>query len=115
MADVFKVTKSWRQSYSPALSVTEGEGVDLGKRDEDWPGWVWCRNRDGIGGWLPEELLSFGVSGKTATLLRAFNTVELTIDAGERLRGFERRSGWIWCRNGTGEEGWVPCDCLAES
>lgn len=115
MPGALKVIKPWMQSYSPALSVAEGECVTFGERDDDWPGWVWCRNRDGLGGWLPEDQLSVSASGETAVLMQAFDTVELTVEFGERLEGFEQRSGWIWCRNAVGRKGWVPSDCVTET
>ncbi len=113
MPATFKATKPWTQSYAPALAVSEGEGVILGERDETWPGWVWCRNADGLGGWLPDALLVYDREGKSAVLKTAFDTLELTIKPGEELEGFEERDGWLWCRNRAGREGWVPLACLA--
>ena len=84
----------------------------LGDKDDEWPGWIWCQNAAGLGGWLPGELLASDASGKTATLLAAFDTAELTVSRGETLEGFEARNGWTWCRNTSGDEGWVPSDCL---
>lgn len=108
----FKVTEAWTQSYAPALSVKAGEAVKTGGGDERWPGWVWCSNVDGLGGWLPESCLSSDEEGTTAVLLTAFDTVELTVTEDEELEGFEAREGWIWCRNEAGDQGWVPSDCL---
>lgn len=108
----FKVGRAWIRSYTPALSVVAGEAVKTGAGDEDWPGWVWCSNADGLGGWLPETCLSHDECGDTAVLLTAFDTVELTVAEDEELEGFEAREGWIWCRNEAGDQGWVPSDCL---
>ena len=112
MPAVFKVAKPWTQSYSPALAVSEDERVTLGERDEAWPGWIWCLTGDGLGGWLPDALLIHDQEGRDAVLKSSFNTVELTAEHGEELEGFEERDGWLWCRNRSGKEGWVPLACL---
>ncbi|WP_282610382.1 SH3 domain-containing protein [Pelagibius sp. Alg239-R121] len=112
------VIRSWERSYSPALSVKKGEQVETGVRDEAWPGWIWCRNDSGLGGWLPEELLSSNEGGGKAEgggiakTLEAFDTGELTVLAGQTVEGNKHRNGWDWCRNDSGQEGWVPSDCL---
>lgn len=108
----FKATRSWERSYSPALSVQEGETVTIGDRDEQWSEWIWCINSSGLGGWLPAMCLSSQQMGETATLLTRFDTVELTVGEGEELEGIEERGEWIWCRNNIGTEGWVPSDRL---
>lgn len=86
--------------------------MSVGNRDAQWPDWVWCRNSCGLGGWLPEAVLSSCKAGDTAVVLQAFDTAELTVSAGELLEAFEERSDWVWCRNRSGTEGWVPLDCL---
>ncbi|TQV82100.1 SH3 domain-containing protein [Denitrobaculum tricleocarpae] len=102
--------QSWTQSYSPALSVRAGETVTLGAKDADWPEWIWCRNSEGLGGWLPASSLSSQTEGEAAKLLTDFDTIELTVKEGEELEGVEERGGWIWCRSHIGMEGWVPLD-----
>lgn len=108
----FKAIQSWERSYSPALSVKEGEGVTVGTRDEQWSEWIWCTNSSGLGGWLPASSLSSQKPGEIAIVQMAFDTRELTVSSGELFEGFGERSGWMWCRNDTGAEGWVPSDHL---
>ncbi len=86
--------------------------MTLGAKDEDWPEWIWCRNAEGLGGWLPASSLSSQQTGETATLLSAFDSLELTVSKGDELDGIEECSGWIRCRNGAGAVGWVPSECL---
>lgn len=39
-----------------------------------------------------------------------YDTTELAVAAGERVEVVDRddESGWWWCRNRDGTEGWVP-------
>ena len=103
---MIRATAPWRASYDPALAVATGEPLKVGLRSEDeWPGWVWCENRRGLGGWLPEDVVRDGQA------LADFDTRELTVAAGDRVEPGERRAGWTWCRVGE-RPGWVPDRCL---
>ena len=99
------VTAPWRATYDPALCVAKGDPLEVGRRDEEWPGWVWCLDAEGLGGWLPEEDVGDGRA------LADFDTRELTVAEGDMLEPLEHRSGWTWCR-GLDGEGWVPDRCL---
>ena len=103
---MIRATAPWRASYDPALAVAAGEPLEVGRRSEDeWPGWVWCENRSGLGGWLPEGIVGDGLA------LADFDTRELTVTEGEVVHPGERRAGWTWCRGEDGQ-GWVPDRCL---
>ena len=103
---MIRVGGAWTASYDPALAVEAGELLEVGRPSEDeWPGWVWCENCSGLGGWLPEEVVGDGHA------LESFDTRELTVAEGDVLEPLERRSGWTWCRGANGE-GWVPDRCL---
>ena len=99
------VREGWTASYDPALRVSAGEPLEVGRGDDEWPGWVWCENATGLGGWLPLETVGDGRA------LEDFDTCELTVAAGERVDPGERRAGWTWCRRGE-RAGWVPDRCL---
>ena len=103
-----RVVAAWRATHDPALRVAAGEALTVGRRDDEWPGWVWCENAAGLGGWLPEEVA--GEGGATA----AFDARELSVEPGEALEPLERRLGWTWCRGAGGAEGWVPDRCLSD-
>jgi hypothetical protein len=49
-----RVVAAWTASYDPALKVARGERVAPGRTDPENPGWRWCVNGEGLGGWLPE-------------------------------------------------------------
>jgi len=49
-----------------------------------------------------------------AIVTRGYNTRELASRLGDELIVLERddESGWLWCRNDMGEEGWIPMKVL---
>jgi hypothetical protein len=103
---VIRVTAPWTASYDPALAVRAGERLAVGRRsDDEWPGWVWCENASGLGGWLPAEAVA------ADRAVEAFDTREMTVAEGDEVEPGERRAGWTWCRL-AGREGWVPDRCL---
>ena len=102
---MIRVRRLWTASYDPALRVSAGDALTVGRRDDEWPGWVWCVDRDGLGGWLPEGI----VADDRATA--DFDTRELTVAKGDLVKPLHHRSGWAWCRGPDGE-GWVPERCL---
>ena len=54
---LLRALKDWRATYDPALSVRAKDPVQIGHEDPDYPGWVWCVDQSGLGGWLPKEIL----------------------------------------------------------
>lgn len=103
---MIRVTAPWTASYDPALAVSAGEPLSVGRRsDDEWPGWVWCENAAGLGGWLPVETVA------EDRAVEAFDARELTVAEGDMVEPGARRAGWTWCRAGE-REGWVPDRCL---
>ena len=103
-----RVIKAWCATYDPALTVTPGEVIALGRQDDAYPGWQWVVNKSGLGGWVPIETLSGN------QVVDGFNAAELTVSEGEVVAGLADRSGWVWCRRRIGQEGWLPASCLTE-
>jgi hypothetical protein len=80
--------------------------VSPGRTDPDNPGWRWCVNGEGLGGWLPEGLVRDGCA------LDDFDTRELTVAVGDEVEVRDRRAGWSFCLAHGGRLGWVPDGCL---
>ncbi len=97
-----RATKPWRASYDPALNVQAGDRVMLGRKDDEHPGWQWVKNADGLGGWVPENILD---GSRVAT---GFNTKELTVFVGDPVTALLLHAGWYWCCDRDGTEGWLP-------
>ena len=94
------------------LSVTRGGRLEFERRPTEWAGWIWCTSRDGVSAWLPESWVT--VEGRFCVMLRDYVSRELTVSAGEEVTGEFTESGWAWVRNGEGNEGWVPLECLEQ-
>ena len=95
------------------LSLCVGDVVQIGRRDTDWPAFVFVTAEAGSG-WVPSRHLS--ASSGEAIVTQPYNTQELPTCRGQILEVIERdeRSGWLWCRAGDGAEGWVPMRTLDE-
>lgn len=95
----------------PPIRIVPGDLVEVGERDTRWPRFVFVTTSTGSG-WVPERHLS--QDRPTATVISSYDTQELPVRAGERLTVLDDdvESGWSWCRNSTGNVGWVPHDVL---
>jgi len=95
----------------PPLQLVDGERVDVGDRDSEWPEFVFVTASHGTG-WVPARHLS-ATSG-TAVVQIAYDTTELPTQAGDVLEvvAEDLTSGWFWCREHDGREGWVPINTL---
>ena len=105
------VLTGWTRTYDPWLTVARGERLTVGRRDDEWPGWVWCDTEDGRpGGWLPERLLQppDASEGAFAHAKDIYQTRELTVRIGDRLEVLTSDQGWLLCRAADGGIGWVP-------
>jgi hypothetical protein len=91
----------------PPIQVVPGQQVQVGRRDTEWPEFVFVTTGNGAG-WVPERWLD--TSSDPAVVLVGYDTTELATTAGEELTIVERDepSGWAWVRNAAGQEGWVP-------
>ncbi|QIM15652.1 hypothetical protein G7067_03235 [Leucobacter insecticola] len=89
------------------LKIAPGEEVSIGDRDTEWPAFVFVTAPTGTG-WVPARHIN--ERGSTGTVLVAYDTTELPVSAGEMVEALSNdpESGWAWCRNQSGREGWVP-------
>ena len=95
----------------PPLSLAAGDVVAVGRRDDDWPAFVFVTAARGSG-WVPSRHISVEVG--QAIMATAYDTTELPTRVGETLDVVARddESGWLWCRSAEGREGWVPSRTL---
>jgi hypothetical protein len=93
------------------VRLAAGDVVTVGRRDEDWPAFVFVTTEHGSG-WVPSRHLS-AETGE-ATLITSYDTTELATSVGETLEIVVRddESGWLWCRSDEWREGWVPSRTL---
>jgi uncharacterized protein YgiM (DUF1202 family) len=101
-----RVIESYTTAFRDPLKAKSGEVLTLGKRDDEWPGWIMCTNGEGKSGWTPETFLQ--IEGTQATMLRDYDATELTVSQGEILTVEIEESGWFLCVNESGKRGWIP-------
>jgi SH3 domain len=108
-------TAAYRPPDRPVLEVEEGSVVATGELDDEWPAFRWCVDERGVGGWIPDRYLRHEEPGR-ARCLQRYSNHELAVDPGDVLELLLRddESGWHWCRDAAGREGWVPVRVLAE-
>lgn len=94
------------------LSVRPGERVTVGERDTEWPAFVFVTAANGCG-WVPARHLD--IDGTTAFVRTGYDTTELAARTGDvvQILADDVESGWSWCRDAAGREGWVPNRVLA--
>jgi Variant SH3 domain len=87
----------------PPLSLAAGDVVAVGRRDDDWPAFVFVTAARGSG-WVPSRYVA--VETGHAVVVTAYDTTELPTRVGETLDvvGRDDESGWLWCRSADGRE-----------
>ncbi|WP_254773627.1 SH3 domain-containing protein [Plantibacter sp. MMLR14_011] len=91
----------------PPLTVRPGDVVQVGDRDTEWPAFVFVTASHGTG-WVPARHLD--VDGSVGVVRAGYDTTELPAVTGDTVDVVEDdpESGWSWCRNADGREGWIP-------
>jgi SH3-like domain-containing protein len=107
------VKSRYRSAFADPLRLKSGEEVAIGERKTEWSGWLWCEDKNGGTGWVPESYLQR--RGNTGILLCDYDATELTVEEGEELHIIDDESGWIRCRNQKGEVGLVPIENVSIS
>jgi len=105
-----RVKEAHRTSFPKPISFEKGDEVLVGKRDTQYPGWIWTTTRDGNSGWAPEQLLE--IDGASATARESYNARELDTSVGEILTVHRELNDWYWVRNSADEFGWVPINTV---
>ena len=102
-----RATANYETIYTDPLTFRTGEELTLGRRDDEWVGWVWCVNAASKGGWAPLSYIE--ERGEGAGVARQdYTASEMPLHAGDALTLHYEESGWYWATNATGQSGWVP-------
>lgn len=102
------VSQAHKATYQQVINAVEGEMIEVGPEDVDFPGWVWCTDQHGISSWIPKAYLS--IESEKGRLLRDYNAMELTVGLGDRLSVVVEESSWYLCETESGARGWVPIE-----
>ncbi|MEJ1091512.1 SH3 domain-containing protein [Microbacterium istanbulense] len=91
----------------PPLAIRPGDVVQVGDWDTEWPAFIFVTASQGTG-WVPGRHLD--IDGPVGIVRVAYDTTELPAVTGESVDVIENdaESGWSWCRNSDGREGWIP-------
>ncbi|MDX1521081.1 MAG: SH3 domain-containing protein [Anaerolineae bacterium] len=109
-AKIGRVIADHTSAYPDPLTLVEGEVVTVGQHDTQWPGFVWCTNADGKGGWVPDRYLTR--QGEAGVINCAYTAAELTVVVDDEVTILKEESDWAWCLHLNGDAGWVPLDNL---
>ena len=91
---------------SNPLAMLGGDELKVGRRDDEWPGWVFCEDTAGRQGWVPEKYVR--ISGEKGIAEEGYVAQELSAVEGEIVRVEKVERGWAWVRSMTDETGWIP-------
>ncbi|WP_221584873.1 SH3 domain-containing protein [Microbacterium sp. G2-8] len=102
-----RVTADHQTPDRAPLRLAPGDAVRVGERDDEWPAFVFASAEKGEG-WVPERILDG--ARPDAVVREAYDTQELAVRSGDivRLLHDDAESGWSWCRDALGDEGWIP-------
>ncbi|MHA2037491.1 MAG: SH3 domain-containing protein [Promethearchaeota archaeon] len=103
-----KVISDYRSPYTKPLKIRKREILQIGDKESEWPGWVWCMNKDGRERWVPRSFID--IQGNSGVMLQDYEANELTVLIGEELKIEKEESGWVWVENKEGKKGWIPLD-----
>ena len=94
--------------YPDPVSFESGDRLVLGRRDKEFPGWVWVTTPNGNQGWAPEQYIEVGSNSLESLATRDYTARELCTEVGDILLLHHELNQWGWVENSEGESGWVP-------
>ncbi|NVM19784.1 MAG: hypothetical protein HWN80_18930 [Candidatus Lokiarchaeota archaeon] len=113
MKDKVKVIKSHHSEVLIPFQAEKGEIVSGKERPTQWEGWLYCKNKVGIYGWVPKTYVNpIKDSLEKYQFIRPYNSYEITISKGELVKIKEIESGWAVIENESRKIGWIPLDNL---
>lgn len=111
---ISKVLKSHESEITKSLVVKKGEQLEGQEKETKWDGWLWCRTKAGVDGWVPKSYLEPLSEPRQYQLLQDYTSKELRVQPGDEVLVLIEESGWAWARSPMGEEGWVPLENLGD-
>ncbi|MEM7112605.1 MAG: SH3 domain-containing protein [Chloroflexota bacterium] len=109
-----RVQQAHKSDYPNPISFSAGDKLVLGRRDDEYWGWIWTTTPDGNAGWAPDALISI-VSPDMGIALETYTAQELDTTVGELVIVLRTLNEWAWVENERGEQGWVPQSTLKVS
>jgi len=106
-----RVLRAYKPQYPDPIEFRAGESIQVGKRDTEWPEFVWATDPRGRSGWVHQDRLSAHAGLALAT--RGYSARELEAEAGARVQLLEEAGGWWWVEDERGRRGWLPAKTLS--
>lgn len=99
-----------KKSYEIPLILSESDIVLIIKKESEYDGWIWVKDKNNIGGWIPEYYIitKDGISKS----LCDYNSNELNAEENEQVYIHYEVLNWFYCSNLESELGWLPKDKL---
>ena len=101
------VTLAHTSAFPDPISFAVGDSLHIGRRDKEYPGWIWVTTPSGGQGWAPEAYVQM-TSTKQGVATEPYTAKELSTVAGESLIRHKELDEWLWVENDRGEHGWIP-------
>lgn len=114
MTSFVRVSKTYTAQYSDPIEFQKGDLIELTGRTDNWNGhkWLWAiAAKDGREGWIPDSFADV-TKGAGQRASADYSARELTCIEGELLTVLHATHGWVWCKNESGDFGWVPAENL---
>ena len=107
------VIKDYQAEFLDPIVVEAGEPFTVSEQTSTWDNnpawiWLWCTNQRGKSGWVPKNIIQPQSDDQTGITHTSYDARELSVTAGQELNIELEESGWFWCRNQQGKQGWVP-------
>lgn len=101
-----EVTKSHQSEFPHPLKLKKDGQVNIGNKETNFEGWLWCTADSGNSGWVPENfVIRNGLLGKMKV---DYDATELTVTVGQKLLVLSEESQWLWCIDNKDRKGWIP-------
>lgn len=107
-----KIIEKYLECYPNPLNLKIGDKIQLFAKDvpEKWKGWNWCKDSTGNEGWISETY--FKRNGVYANIIKDYTAQELSVEKNDNIDIIFEDCGWVFCRKGSGEEGWLPAEII---
>ncbi len=107
-----RVIERHHSTYPDPIEFEEGDLLEVGLEDDEYPGWIWVKLQCGNQGWAPGVYIEMTDKLTMGTAKSNYSARELNVEIGDHLLVGKSLCEWSYVTNEHGETGWVPQKCL---
>ena len=100
-----------QRSFEVAPNVIAEEEVTFLEYGPNNPGWFKGISHQQIEGYFPSTWFSLDPTTKKAAAQRDYDSIELTVAAGDLVAVIETEANWVRVMDQNSEIGWIPTNC----